>query len=156
MVLLLSLSIVALLAWDINSQVVLPELIQKAKDWSLNGENIGSYLSVLTGIVAFLFPASLHIISDSKGDNFNSQEVTEIVFNHWTYNGLKWILGSLVALTIASFFDLSDSFLLILILIVMAISLVFLFFFFKRLEIIMEDFSLLVRKVEKKKIEEIL
>lgn len=156
MVLLLSLSIVAFLAWDINSNVILPEVVKEMSEWALKPDNIGSYLEVMTGIVAFLFPVSLQIISDSKGEDFNSKEVTEVVFAHWTYRGLKWVLGSLVFLTIASFYDLADSFFLILIFFVMAFSLVFLFFFFKRLETIMEDFSLLVREKEKDKIEEML
>lgn len=156
-VLALSLLVVAFLIWDVNSsQVILPEVAKEAGKWVLSGDNIGSYLSVLTGIVAFLFPVSLQIISDSKVNIFNSQEVTEVIFKHWTYRGLKWVLGLLVFLTIASFFDLNGSFFLIIILFVMALSLIFLFFFFRRLEVIMQDFSLLVRKEEKERIEDML
>lgn len=149
-VLVISLLVVVLLLWDINSKVILPEIIEYTES-ILTQQNIGAYLSVLTGIVTLLFPISLSIISDSKGKYFNSQEVTSIVFKHWTYKGLKWILGVLIFLTIISFFNIVNKFFLIIIFILMAGSLSFLFFFFKRLEQVIRDFSLLVRDQEKSK-----
>ena len=80
-VLVISLLVVVLLLWDINSKVILPEIIEYTES-ILTQQNIGAYLSVLTGIVTLLFPISLSIISDSKGKYFNSQEVTSIVFKH--------------------------------------------------------------------------
>ncbi|MBY5950545.1 hypothetical protein KUV23_06145 [Algoriphagus marincola] len=152
----ISLIVVALLAWDINSKMVLPEMLKSADFLHLVGDEIGTYLEVLTGIVALLYPISLSIISDAKGDYFNSEEVTTVVFKHWTYKALKWILGLLVFLTVLSFFKIENQILLFVILLVMTISLTFLFLFFKRLEKVIRDFADLVRKEEKSNIQKIL
>lgn len=154
-VLAISLLVIALLLWDVNSKVMLPEIIESTES-VLTQENIGAYLSVLTGIVTLLFPISLSIISDSKGKYFNSQEVTSIVFEHYTYKGLKVILGVLIFLTIISFFDVINKFFLILTLMLIVGSLFFLFLFFQRLEEVIRDFSLLVRDQEKSKIDKLL
>lgn len=155
-ILAISLFVVFLLVLDINSKVLLPEIIQEYGNSFLTLDNLGSYLSVMTGIVALLFPISLSIISDAKGEYFNSEEVSTIVFKHWTYIGLKVIIGLMIIVTIVSFFNVVHSFFLILTFLIIIGSLVFLFFFFKRLEKIIRDFSLLVRQEEKRVINELI
>ncbi|WP_458333021.1 hypothetical protein [Peijinzhouia sedimentorum] len=154
-ILSISLLVVAFLVWDINSKDV-TEIVEESSKSALSSANIGSYLSVLTGIVAFLFPVSLSIISDAKGKYFSSQEVTTIVFNQRGYFGLKVILGILILTTFASFWTPLPIWATIILLIVIIGSLGFLFYFFRQLEGIISDFSQLVREEEKSKINRLL
>jgi len=155
-VLALTLLILFFLIWDVNSKVLLPELVQDFETFTLTHENIGSYLEVLTGIVALLFPISLSIIADAKGKYFSSEEVTTVVFQQKEYRGLYFVLATLLILTFASFWDPLPQWIIFLILIVMIGSLAFLFFFFRKLEKIISDFSLLVRDEEKSNIKKLL
>lgn len=152
----MALTIVAFLAWDINSKMILPEMVKEAGNWVISGENIGTYLEVLTGIVALLFPISLQIINDAKGDRFSSKEATTVVFNHWTFLSLRFILGFLILLTVLSFFCHLANWVVFIIMILMVGTLSVLFFYFNHLQKVIEDFSELVRKKEKEKIEDIL
>ncbi|MDR7128082.1 hypothetical protein J2X69_000410 [Algoriphagus sp. 4150] len=155
-VLAISLLVLAILIWAVNSKVMLPEIVDKVSVWSLSADNIGSYLEVLTGIVALLFPISLSIISDAKGKYFSSQEVTSVVFEQCEYKGLYYVLSILVVLTFASFWDPLPKWFVILMLSAMTGSLGFLFFFFRKLEKIISDFSQLVRHEEKSNINKLL
>jgi len=155
-VLAMSLLVVAFLTWDVNSQVILPEILEETSKWNLSGEYIGSYLEVLTGIVALLFPISLSIITDAKGKYFSSQEVTEVVFKQWEYKGLYFVLFILLAVTVASFWEPVEKWVLLLMLCAMTGTLIFLYFFFRKLEEVISDFSLLVREEEKSKIEDLV
>ena len=155
-VLAVTLLVVAFIAWDINSKVILPKIIKEASELSFSKENIGSYLEVLTGIVALLFPISLSIINDAKGDYFNSKEATSVVFNHWTYKSLKFILGFLIVTIALSFFYTLTKFWLFFIWLGMTCSLGMLFFYFKHLQKVIQDFSEMVRIKEKNIIETLL
>src|SRR5690606_25935114 len=148
-VLVISLTVVALLAWDVNSKIILPEIVQETSNWTLADGNIGTYLEILTGIVALLFPISLTIISDAKGKYFSSQEVTSVVFNQKEYKGLYFVLAFLLVLTIASFQDPLPVWFKFLMLLAMIGTLAFLYFYFKKLEKI-------VREKEKIKIDRLL
>lgn len=155
-VLAISLLLLAFLVWDVNSKVMLPEIVEETSKWVMSGDNIGSYLSVLTGIVAFLFPVSLSIISDAKGKYFSSQEVTSVVFKQCEYNGLYYVLSVLLVLTFASFWGQLPQWFNFLMLLAMTGSLGFLFLFFRKLEKIISDFSQLVREEEKSNIDKLL
>lgn len=151
-----TLLVFVILLWDLNSRVILPAIIQEMGTYSLTDKNIGTYLGVLTGIVALLFPISLSIISDSKGKYFSSQEVTEVMFKQCEYKGMYYLIVLLIALTIVSFWEPLPKLLIVLMLIAMIGSLVFLFFFFRKLEDVISDFSQLVRKEEKSNIQKLL
>jgi len=148
--------VIAFLAWDVNSKVMLPEIVEKFSDWSLSDENVGACLSVLSTIIALLFPISLSIINDAKGKYFSSQEVTSVVFKQYEYKGLYVILFVLITFTIISFWEPIPKWVLFLMLCVITGTLVFLYFFFKNLEKIISDFSQLVRKKEKSNIKKML
>lgn len=155
-VLAISLLVVAFIVWDINSNVILPEVVEKYIKLSLSDENVGTYLEVLIGIVALLFPISLSIITDAKRKYFSSQEVTSVVFKQWEYKGLYFILFVLIGFTFVSFWEPIPKWVLFIMLLTITGSLIFLYFFFKKLEEIISDFSLLVRKEEKTKINNLL
>ncbi|SFB59779.1 hypothetical protein [Algoriphagus aquimarinus] len=156
LVLFVSLTIIAFLAWDVNSKVILPEIVEKCSAFSLSDENVGTYLEVLTGIVALLFPISLQIINDAKGKYFSSQEVTSVVFKQREYKGLYAVLFVLITFTIVSFWEPIPKWVLFLMLCAITATLIFLYFFFKNLEEIISDFSQLVRKEEKSNIKKML
>lgn len=155
-VLAMALLILLFLVWDVNSKVMLPEIIQKIGTTTLTDRNVGSYLGVLTGIVALLFPISLQIISYAKGKYFSSQEVTSVVFKQCEYKGLYVVLFILFGFTFASFWEPLPKWVLIMMLCAICGSLIFLYFFFLKLEEIISDFSQLVREEEKRNIKNIL
>lgn len=155
-VLAMSLLVLAFLVWDVNTKMILPEIVKKTSDWIPNSDNIGTYLEVLIGIVALLFPISLQIISDAKGKYFSSQEVTSVVFKQWEYKGLYVVLFILVSFTVASFWDPLPMGVIWLMLFTITGTLVFLYFFFRKLEEIISDFSKLVRDEEKSNVNRIL
>lgn len=163
-VLALVLLVLFFLVLEINSNFFPPEVVEilykieitKEFHGLFTQENVGTYLEVLTGIVALLFPVSLSIISDSKGKYFDNKEVTEYVFSKIEYKGLYAVLILLIFMTVLSFINELPSWILIIMLFTMVISLSFLFFFFRNLEKIIGDFPQLVRESEKSKIDNLL
>lgn len=155
-VLAMALLVLLFLIWDVNSKVILPDIIQKIGATTLTDKNVGNYLGVLTGIVALLFPISLQIISYAKRKYFSSQEVTSVVFKQCEYKGLYFVLFILIGFTAASFLEPLPKWVLLLMLFAICGSLIFLYFFFKKLEEIISDFSRLVRKEEKSNVNRIL
>ncbi len=163
-VLALVLLVLFFLVLEINSNFFPPEVVEiiykieitKDVPGLITQENIGTYLEVLTGIVALLFPISLSIITEVKGKYFSSQEVTSVVFKQWQYKGLYVVLFILIGFTFASFWKTIQNWVLIGMLGSICGSLIFLFFFFRKLEEIISDFSKLVREKEKSKINDLL
>lgn len=163
-VLVLVLSVLFFLVLEINSNFFPPEVVEIIYKIEITNEvpglftqeNVGTYLEVLTGIVALLFPVSLSIISDSKGKYFDNKEVTEYVFSKTEYKGLYAILTLLILMTVLSFINELPSWVLVIMLFTMFLSLIFLFFFFRKLEEIIGDLPQLVRESEKYKIDNLL
>ena len=155
-VLAITLLVATFLAWDINSKVLLPEIVVKVSEWGLSAANIGACLSVLSTIIALLFPISLQIITEARGRYFSSQEVTSVVFNQCEYKGLYIVLFILIGFTFVSFWEPIPKWILFLMLCAICGSLIFLYFFFSNLEEIVSDFSKLVRDKEKSNVNRIL
>lgn len=155
-ILAISLMVVTFLAWDINTKVMLPEIVEKVSKWGLSEGNIGACLSVLSTIIALLFPISLQIITEAKGKYFSSQEVTSVVFKQYEYKGLYIVLFILIVFTFVSFWEPIPKWVLFLMLCAICGSLIFLYFFFSKLEEIISDFSKLVRDEEKSNVNRIL
>lgn len=163
-VIVLVLSVLFFLVLEINSNFFPPEVVEiiykieitKEVPGLFTQENVGTYLEVLTGIVALLFPVSLSIISDSKGKYFDNKEVTEYVFSKIEYKGLYAILTLLILMTGLSFINELPSWVLVIMLFTMILSLIFLFLFFRKLEKVIGDLPQLVRESEKGKIDNLL
>lgn len=163
-VIVLVLSVLFFLVLEINSNFFPPEVVEiiykieitKDVPGLLTQENIGTYLEVLTGIVALLFPVSLQIVADAKGDLFSSQETTSVVFDHWTFKCLKLILVFLLLLTIISFFYNLPDWVLFIVMLFMSLTFVVVYFYFKHLQTVIRSFPELVSGIEKKRIDKIL
>lgn len=156
-ILLISLTVVYSISLIINANHPFKAELVKIHEWTGNVNYIGYFIAIVTALTAFLFPISLTIVNDiGTTSDFESDEISDIVFSSIGYRMLKINFLILIIFSIQSFFTQFYWEQTFFNLILLLISMFYSFKYINDLESFISDFSIAVRERERREIDQML